>query len=627
MSAILPNSIVHLLKGVPLEEGYDDTFYFDRFGQTPETKQTQANYFLSNFGKRTFTQLTYVKPNENRIRIEASADTLRDYNYMMFQNTNYGEKWFYAFITKVEYVNNAVTEIEFSIDAIQTWYFDISFEQSFIDREHSETDGVGDNVIDENLAFGDLMVSNKKEELYMNKTVEGVYIPMYMAVVFYIPNNDKKAVLNPNIQPTRSDPGVTPEPAFPYVWWFSKYTYTDKNFMIPWRATIANGIYFGSTYFAIPFDTRTDISYNQGGYTLTYLDDTRNKLVCLLDAIDSNDIDGTIVNVCLIPTDVWLGEFVNGDYNKTGNFIESTIFVSSDGTTNYTPKNKKMYCYPYKRIVVSNNTGGTNEFKWEFCKETLNRSKVFDYNIKGTAIPNCEVSFIPQKYRGFGRFANTNDYENALVLNDFPQLSWSEDSFSKWWAQNRDTFNLSMISSAVSGVGSIATGGLIAQNNIGNGGSSAVAGARVGNVAFNAFDNIIKTSFPRTLAKNTPDQPFGNLSCSALKTKLERIGYTLYELSINANCAEAIDNYFTMFGYAMKKIKVPNVFGGGSVRPYWNYIKTNGAKIHGYSQLTTDNIGLTSEDLKNIVAIFDHGITFWNRNIAIGDYNHNNAPV
>ena len=53
----------------------------------------------------------------------------------MYQNANYGDKWFYAFIVNMRYISDYTTEIEILTDAFQTWQFDIIFKQSFVERE------------------------------------------------------------------------------------------------------------------------------------------------------------------------------------------------------------------------------------------------------------------------------------------------------------------------------------------------------------------------------------------------------------------------------------------------------------------------------------------------------------
>lgn len=58
-----------------------------------------------------------------------------EYNYVMYLNENYTNKWFYAFITKMEYENDYNTKIYITTDVFQTWQFNLTFKQSFIERE------------------------------------------------------------------------------------------------------------------------------------------------------------------------------------------------------------------------------------------------------------------------------------------------------------------------------------------------------------------------------------------------------------------------------------------------------------------------------------------------------------
>ena len=143
---ILPNTIIKVLKNVPLRSDYQDTLYF---GSSTE----QANYF-SSCTKYTFQKNTYQRVNRGKIRINRVADDLYDCNYVMFQNSSFGHKWFYGFIESVEYINNAVSEITYKLDSVQTWFFDMKIEQCFVEREHSVTDNVGDNLVTENIDLG-----------------------------------------------------------------------------------------------------------------------------------------------------------------------------------------------------------------------------------------------------------------------------------------------------------------------------------------------------------------------------------------------------------------------------------------------------------------------------------------
>lgn len=144
---IAPNTIIRMLKDVPLDNTYRNTIYFS-------TVANQTSYFLGKT-KYTFAAQSYQRVQKGTLRIGRKADDLYDCNYLMFQNTAYGNKWFYAFVTGVEYVNNETSEVSFEIDVMQTWHFDYDVKMSFVEREMSVTDKIGDNLVPENLEIGD----------------------------------------------------------------------------------------------------------------------------------------------------------------------------------------------------------------------------------------------------------------------------------------------------------------------------------------------------------------------------------------------------------------------------------------------------------------------------------------
>ena len=147
---IAPNSTIVLLSGVPLDNTYTDTLIF-------ENAQTQATHFLSNYTKKTYDYNTYQRVERKYIRLSESADNIYNYNYLMFRNTNYGSRWFYAFIKSIEYINNAVCQIEFEIDVMQTWHFDYELEQCLVERETSASDELFEHVYPEQVDYGDIV--------------------------------------------------------------------------------------------------------------------------------------------------------------------------------------------------------------------------------------------------------------------------------------------------------------------------------------------------------------------------------------------------------------------------------------------------------------------------------------
>lgn len=152
-----PSTIVKLLSNIPWDNTYNDVLTFGSLSE-------QTLYFNSK-ATFTFTNFTYQRYNPDRgqiaaIRIPILADTLYRCNYLMFQNSAHGNKWFYAFIRELNYINESVTEIIYELDIMQTWKFDYTIKECFVEREHTNDDSIGSNLVDENLELGDYVMGN-----------------------------------------------------------------------------------------------------------------------------------------------------------------------------------------------------------------------------------------------------------------------------------------------------------------------------------------------------------------------------------------------------------------------------------------------------------------------------------
>ena len=83
-------------------------------------------------------------------------------------------------------------------------------------------------------------------------------------------------------------------------------------------------------------------------------------------------------------------------------------------------------------------------------------------------------------------------------------------------------------------------------------------------------------------------------------------------MSIKKEQLIIIDNYFSMFGYKINTIKIPQF----TSRTYWNYIKTIDINIEG---------NIPQNDLNEIKDMFNTGITFWHDTTKFLDYSQNNS--
>lgn len=139
-----PTTALRLLD-TPLESDYRNTLWFPN-------REAQTSYFLGRTIK-TYDNFQYIKKN-NTIVVDGEVDLLYNCNYIMYQNNNFTNKWFYAFIDRIEWASNSSVRLYVSTDVIQTWFFDITYYDSYVDRCHSDTDVAGDNIVPEDFSVG-----------------------------------------------------------------------------------------------------------------------------------------------------------------------------------------------------------------------------------------------------------------------------------------------------------------------------------------------------------------------------------------------------------------------------------------------------------------------------------------
>lgn len=162
MAYLAPLTEVYLLKNVPLDRTYKHTITFS-------SKSAQETYFKSKQAKSLSTQ-TFQKVYPEPTGIFQS-DWNRNHsivcNYLMFRNPQ-GEgggtdKWFYAFITDIEYRNSNVAWIHFELDLLQTYMFDYEVKQCFVEREHVNDDSIGRHTVPEPVDLGSYVAQSKQK--------------------------------------------------------------------------------------------------------------------------------------------------------------------------------------------------------------------------------------------------------------------------------------------------------------------------------------------------------------------------------------------------------------------------------------------------------------------------------
>ena len=512
---IEPNTVIRILKDCPLDTTYDHTLYFS-------SKNSQTTYF-SGLTKYTFNDQSYQRVRKGRTRLQRKAEDLYDCNYMMFQNSSFGNKWFYAFIKSVEYVNNVTSEIEFEIDVMQTWYFDYTLEQCFVEREHSATDVIGEHIEPENVNLG--------EQVY--NSFDNIYDYANLAIILGVVNTGEAAS----------------------------------------SGNVYDGVYCGSSLKVFRANDVTGINTEMARY-LQAPDTVVNLYMCPKSiCYGANDIpDGGDV----LPSG-------RSGYNTTVTLPAISSNQSLDG---YTPKNKKLYTYPYNYYQVNNASGQSLSLRYEFFESLTPKLYII-----ATLLQPVQAVLYPIYYKGSGIKANTNE---SIAISNFPICSWNFDAYQAWVAQNSVPLGID----AAKGITNAVTGALNPTNPFG-GLSSLI------DLAFNTMSKQYNASIEADISKGKPSNGSAN-SCNSLNQ------FFGGRMSCCHQVARMIDDFFTRFGYQTNRIKTPNTHS----RPHWNYIKTIGCTITG---------SIPSDDAKLICKIYDNGITFWKYGSEVGNYSLNNA--
>ena len=120
--AITPQTDIYLLK-CPIEADNRNQINF-------ANATSQYNYFAS-LPKLVIDNCTYQR-KDDVMRLPYHIDDIINYNYVMYRNEAYGNKWFYAFITNMEYSSDHMTFVTIKTDVYQTWQFQLDFKKSFV---------------------------------------------------------------------------------------------------------------------------------------------------------------------------------------------------------------------------------------------------------------------------------------------------------------------------------------------------------------------------------------------------------------------------------------------------------------------------------------------------------------
>lgn len=478
---------VYLLS-VPLEDDYKDTLYF-------ANATAQQTYFAGQVVK-SYTDFSYQR-KDNVIRVPAQVDTIRNCNYVMYQNTAYSNKWFYCFIEKMTYVNDNMTDVEFKVDPIQTFMFDFETQPSFIEREHTNDDTVGANLLPENLELGEYVANGAH-----SKGIIGFGGPnRYMLRTSYYP--DGTVMIGSNIDGIPAGGGL-----IGFMYWQQMQNAIQK-------ISAAGHLEDIKEAFIIPDD-------------LSRIEPTSNQYWSVQGDTDEN---------------LWWKW--NG---TTSPYFLRGVYARPNTIDGYNPRNKKLLTAPFQFLMLTNNNGSVTSLNYEY----FSNPSSFVLEAKGTICVGGSAIVYPENYKHVEK-----NYNEAISQGKFPTLSWSGDAYTNWLTQNAVNLNLGVIGDTLNLATGIGTTGQ--RNDIGfnRQGTNYIPESQAGN--FINFGMSIADKVANIYQHSIcPQTVRGNTNCGDVLTSDRSNSVYVIKMSIRSEFAQIIDSYFDAYGYSINKIKKPN---------------------------------------------------------------------
>lgn len=323
-----PATTIYVCSGVLLTNDYLHTIWFD-------DSSAQLAYFQSKAVK-TFTNYSYVRKSWS-LKVESTLEQARSWNYLFFRNGT--GKWYYYFITNVEYVNDHTVELFLEMDVMQTYLHEYTLHKCFVEREHSATDGVGDNILEEGLEVGEY-ITNEKTNVDMQELCVVVLSTVDLTKL--------------TAQSTETIPAV---------------------------GAMYDGVYSGLHAYSYPVGD--EVSVNSFGLTFRYLDNlgASDAIIAMWmypkNLLNTNDVEGSLFN------------------DVTGCGTLSYLIERNSSVDGYTPRNKKLLTYPYNFMYVSNNAGGGATYHYE----KFGDPSTCQLRIAGCLSPEGSTKLYPISYK------------------------------------------------------------------------------------------------------------------------------------------------------------------------------------------------------------------------------------
>lgn len=490
-------------------------------------------------------------------------EDLTECNYLMYQNADISNKWYFAFIDNVQYNSLNSVIISHTIDVWQTYQFDITYYKNLILRSHvaKSTDTVGRWLAPEPISVAPEF--ERKHNVFNDISWSPQYVLHSTSV--YNPNTKKYEYKGSGTGASLSaEYGIFVDSDTDVQEVVKKYgklspaealkSDNDDEYS-NWIADLLTGqieSFEKSLNNAVKLISTTSISQ---------LQDHRNELIGLY----------------AIPA------WVHSGTNKyaTNNIKKKDVTTTLPTTTlacGYTPRNKKMLSSLCKAYLFYNENG----FKLPL-KPELFTSDTPVFTVKATELSTN--GFLLQ----IGSYADYTAKTNKISYNCENRLGYDANT-----GLDKVLNTLTSAVGVVNAVGSVA--------------SQAFAG-NVGGVVQGAV-GAVQQSINMIDALGQRGVNTG-ASGDIMSITEKRAMPVFADVSPTVAQCRYIDDYLDVYGYAINEIGKISTYMKN--RSNWNYIQVANCNI---------KVSAPNDDVNKLKQMFESGVTIWHKNF--GDYDQNN---
>lgn len=358
--------------------------------------------------------------------------------------------------------------------------------------------------------------------------------------------------------------------------------------------TYKKSTHFDTTTYAIGI-------YHAGNYEYDYFGDvsgmfTGVKLKICDTAAEAQSFINTMIEEGK-ETEIALIQMIPQEVLNKASFAFSTIDPLD--CFDFTPKNNKLYTYPFCYAHVDNNAGNTRDYYFELSDYIGHIIRLYS---DGEFMGQPTLVTRPQQYNG-----SSEDFTAAFVTNNFPTCPFTGNSYAQWLNANQINMGAAMQSQTLSAIASATKTMAVGAVTGGVAGLGAAAAMSALNSGVNIYNTGVTQRAAEETAKNAPNSVHGEIAQSVYNITHNRNKIEIYIVGIDPGSAQAADDFMCIYGYATDDVVVPNL----NTRTLWNYVETADCNVQG---------DVSYKVRETLNAIFNAGVFVWHTN-NIGNFN------